>query len=253
MNDMDFAMCSDLVTAPRPASAPRVLLAEDDPASSRFLADGLCQMGALVTTCGHGLRALERARAESFDLLLLDCRMPGAGALAILAGLRADPQAASHTSVAVATSAETGPDGGRALYAAGFSSILRKPCTLAQLQQILWLIPAAHRACLLDEAAGLRNSGDNATLRALRQLLRAELTALDQQLDALWHDPQRLAERLHRLRASCGFCGADDLAGVAAELQQETKQRQPTAATVARFRGMLQATWHALRDQEPGR
>ena len=116
-------------------TAARVLLAEDDAASSRFLGDGLRQMGVQVRTCSHGLQALKVARAEHFDLLLLDCRMPGAGALEILAALRSNPDAASYASIAVASSAEDESEEHRlALLAIGFSSILRKPCTLAQLQ-----------------------------------------------------------------------------------------------------------------------
>ncbi|WP_447739164.1 response regulator [Rhodanobacter soli] len=77
---------------PAQAVPARVLVADDDPGSCLFLCDGLASMGARAEACTDGMTALQRARTESFDLLLLDCRMPGAGALQILAALREDTQ-----------------------------------------------------------------------------------------------------------------------------------------------------------------
>src|SRR5574337_826900 len=79
------------------------------------------------------------ARTERFDLLLLDCRMPDGGAMHVLAQLRSEAQAASTESVAVATSAELTRADRRRLLAAGFSDVLLKPCTLADLQRVLAL------------------------------------------------------------------------------------------------------------------
>ncbi len=244
-------MCSEttarLQHGPIHASAS-VLLADDDPASVRFLGDGLRQMGARVRTCGHGLHTLKAASAERFDLLLLDCHMPGAGALAILAALRSDPAAASYASIAVASSADDESDEHRlALQAAGFSDILRKPCTLERLQQILVLVPNVGRAaCVLDDDTGLFTSGDYATLHALRQLLREDLAKLDHQLGMLTQDRVALGERLHRLRAACGFCGADELATAAQALQSVSLHSDPDHAVWARFRTALKLTRHAL-------
>ncbi len=229
--------------------AIRILLADDDPASCRFLGDGLRSVATEVVTCSHGVQALELASTTHFDLLLLDCRMPGAGALVIVSALRADPQSASHASIAVATSAEIAPEQRRALLAAGFHDILCKPCTLAQLQQLLVLIPGHRSAtCMLDDDTGLRSSGNYTTLRALRHLLGEELVTLDTQLDALSHDRPALGERLHRLRAACGFCGADELRIAAEALQHEVRHAAPSGTALARFRLALQATLHALSD-----
>ncbi len=250
MNDTDSRMCP-LPTAPaaKPGidGATRVLVAEDDPTSCRFLADGLRRLGAKVTTCDHGGDALTCARTEHYDLLVLDCRMPGAGALGILSALRADPDSACHAAIAVASSADDGAQVDAPLLAAGFSSVLRKPCSLARLHELLMLVPTRRRACgVLDDGSGLSSSGDHATLRALRQLLHGELLALDAQLDALAVDRTELGERLHRLRASCGFCGAQELAAAAAALQLEIRGREPAPASLARFRSALHATRIAL-------
>ncbi len=250
MNDMDFVMNSPLPNAdfaPTHASRARVLVADDDPGSCRFLCDGLDSMGAQAEACMDGATALQRARTEPFDLLLLDCRMPGAGALQVLVALREDAQACSMDSIAVATTAELEPRDRQSLLDAGFSEILLKPCGLAELRRVLALVqPDRHDACVLDDQAALTTTGDATTMRALRLLLREELALLLQELEALSRDHAGFSERLHRLRSSCGFCGATALSTQTVLLQQQLLQRGATPAALARFRKALLATLQAL-------
>lgn len=250
MNDMDFVMDSPLANTdsrPIPASRVRVLVADDDPGSCRFLCDGLDVMGARAEACMDGATALQRARAEPFDLLLLDCRMPGAGALQILAALREDERARSAESIAVATTAELEPGARQSLLDAGFSQILVKPCGLAELQEVLALAqPERQAARMLDDQAALTATGDTTTMRALRLLLREELALLHQELDTLSRDPTGFGERLHRLRSSCGFCGAAALSTQTMLLQRQLLRRGAAPIALARFRRALLATLQAL-------
>ena len=243
-------MNSPLANADFPSTNPtraRVLVADDDPGSCRFLCDGLDSMGAQAEACMDGMTALQRARTEPFDLLLLDCRMPGGGALQVLAALREDAQACSMDSVAVATTAELEPRDRQSLLDAGFSEILLKPCGLAELRRVLALVqPDRHDACVLDDQAALTTTGDATTMRALRLLLREELALLLQELAALSRDRAGFSERLHRLRSSCGFCGATALSTQTVLLQQQLLQRGATPAALARFRKALLATLQAL-------
>jgi len=235
-------------STPSPLSdppAPRVLVADDDAGSRRFLADALTALGALTETAEDGAAALALARRGAFALLLLDCRMPGQGALEVLTALRADPAAHSRDSVAVATTAEAAPANRAALLAAGFSAVLVKPCTLAELDHLLALaVPGCPRR-LLDDAAALVASGDRRTMQALRSLLLGELAQLDGEIDGLRDDPHGFTERLHRLRSSCGFCGASALATQARQLEHELAGGA-ALPSLQRFRTALAATMQAL-------
>lgn len=225
----------------------QVLVADDAPASCRFLCDALSTLGAQVETCGDGPSALASARNKCFDLLLLDCRMPGAGALEVLAALRNDSLAASFDAIAVATTAELGPGDRTALMAAGFSDILLKPCSVADLQRKLTLVqPDRHSDGVLDDQAALASSGDTTTMHALRQLLRDELVAIDQELEPGGSHPAGFGDRLHRLRSSCGFCGANALSAHTILLQQQMASQGATTTALARFRKTLRATMAAL-------
>lgn len=247
MNDKEFVMPNP-VSCPAPdGPALRVLVADDDPASRRFLGDGLRHLGAEVETCDDGPAALELARRKHFDLLLLDCRMPGAGAREVLDALRASPDAASHASPAVASSAESGSLDRRGLLRAGFGEILIKPCDLKALRRVLALSRCEGGAPLLDDAAALNSTGDARTMQALRGLLHDELTNLERELAPLCNDRVALAERLHRLRSSCGFCGAAALAECTVTLQQWLRDAPADAPIpLEPFRDTLQATLHAL-------
>lgn len=230
--------------SPAATSSPRVLLADDDPASRRFLRDALLALGAQVQDCANGNEALQLARNRSFDLLLLDCRMPGAGACEVLAALNASG-GASCGSLAVASSAELDAAAERELRASGFHDVLRKPCGLAELQRVLAMLPGAMP--VLDDEAALRASGDATTMRALRQLLRNELASLDRELGLPERDDAQLEDRLHRLRSSCGFCGAPALATEATRLQQQLRAPPHAFDTAIRqFLGALRATLQAL-------
>ncbi|MBA2078813.1 response regulator [Rhodanobacter sp. PCA2] len=230
-------------TAPLPP--PRVLVADDDPASRHFLCEGLRSLGAEARECADGQQALQLARSEAFDLLLLDCRMPGAGALEVLTALRADGQARSAGAPAVASSAELDSALRRELLAAGFREVLHKPCGIAELQRLLALLPG--NLPVLDDAAALRASGDTATMLALRQLLRSELAQLHRELGAPEYDAAGLDDRLHRLRSSCGFCGAPALATEVARLQRQLRENpRDTVPAIAQFRDAVRVTLLAL-------
>ncbi|WP_254063400.1 response regulator [Rhodanobacter sp. L36] len=232
---------------PAHLSALHVLVADDDAASRRYLSDGLQSLGARTRACADGTDAMRLAQAETFDLLLLDVRMPGGGALEILPPLRDDPRAASSDSYAVATSAELTTSLRESLGAAGFDDVLLKPCALSDLRRILALVPAAlPGAKLLDDHAALTASGDAGTMQALRMLLREELMQVERDLDSLNRDPVRFGERLHRLRSSCGFCGATSLASQVVQMERQLAHPGRSRVSLKRFREALLQTIGAL-------
>jgi CheY-like chemotaxis protein len=236
-------------TSPTKPVAPYVLVADDDATSLCFLGDALQQLGARAALSPDGTSALERARTEAFDLLLLDCRMPDMDAASVLSLLRNDPDARSAGSPAVASSAELDANQQRALLAAGFHAVLLKPCTLRDLQDILGLSTVSREDMpLLDDGLALNASGSPAVMQALRGLFYQELVNLDQQLEELSQDATALEARLHKLRSSCGFCGAAALSEHIASLQAQLKlSHQGVMLPLSAFRQSLQQTMLALQ------
>jgi CheY-like chemotaxis protein/anti-sigma regulatory factor (Ser/Thr protein kinase) len=66
----------------------RILIVDDDPGTRLLLARLLEAEGHEVTSAEDGVEALERLARESFDVLLVDLRMPRMGGLDLLARLR---------------------------------------------------------------------------------------------------------------------------------------------------------------------
>lgn len=233
-----------------------VLVAEDDGPSGQFFTTALQDMHCRIDLATTGQQALELARSTHYDLLLLDCHMPDFGAVRILSALHEDPAAASHTSPAIATSAELDPVEQSHFRQIGFADALLKPVSLEALKEsVMASLPSMPSESVLDDAAAIANSGSAASVAALRELFIRELSRLLCELD---HQAQNgtLSETLHRLLASCGFCGASALAAATAKL----KRRLDTHASVAsadmqQFRDTLSTTLDALTQarnaQEP--
>jgi CheY-like chemotaxis protein len=226
----------------------QVLVADDDPSTRAFLRSALAAMGYAVTLADDGTQALNLARTTRFDAILLDCRMPSGGAVDVLVALHADPTAASHHAVAMATSAEVPTSLRQSLIEAGFACVIEKPCGVASLANALTATLGVHGdEHALDDHEAMLAAGDLATMHALRSLFRKELLQLVPELASLANDPTTLVERLHRLRSACGFCGATRLAVQAKALQHhviETRWASPPA--LLRFRAELELALAAL-------
>ncbi|WP_206064224.1 response regulator [Oleiagrimonas sp. C23AA] len=232
------------------STLPRVLLAEDDTTSRHFLAEALRSLGCQVQGCADGAEALAQCERHDFDLLILDCRMPHAGAEQIISHLRDATHWPSHACPAVATSADITPERDRALRDHGFVDVLQKPLALDELENCLQRhLAHAAPSSLLDDEAALLTCGNADTLRALRRLFLDELDRLHDE----WQrppSPEAMIERLHRLKASCGFCGARALAAQAQRLRQQTELGSQTIEPALHdFLDTLMATRKALAEQ----
>jgi CheY-like chemotaxis protein/HPt (histidine-containing phosphotransfer) domain-containing protein len=188
----------------------RVLLAEDDAVSREFLCEAIRACGGDPIACVDGPTALDRAREGQWNLLVLDHHLPGMNGEAVLAALRADPGAATPFPPALATTAE--PGSARALLLeAGFAQVLPKPVSLETLRAAL--APFGCVAGPLDDGNALRACGSVSAVERLRRLFaEQELPRIHDEFECHAADPQALRPTLHRLLASCGFCGATALA-----------------------------------------
>lgn len=235
-----------------------LLIADDNALSLRFLAEAAATLGHRCDTAIDGETALALARARRYDLLLLDVRMPQLDGPATLQRLRADTAAASRDSPALATTADGGPALERRLRAAGFAGVLAKPVDIDGLQRALGgagVDRAASRTTdrieppLLDDAAAFRSLGSHDAVAALRGLFAQELDALPRELDACTAAAaaDELRERLHRLCASAGFCGAPRLEQACRQLRARiVADPHFSAGDLAELRTVAAATRQAL-------
>jgi len=126
-----------LATAAAPAvlatdRAPRVLLVDDHPMNRELGHALLTLAGCEVVTADDGAQALETARLDDFDLILMDVHMPGMDGLAATRAIRALP--APHGAVPIiALSADVLPDQVARCRAAGMDDHVAKPIRREEL------------------------------------------------------------------------------------------------------------------------
>ena len=192
-----------------------VLVADDNPVSLRFLVEALASCGCDCVAAEDGHAAMRHATTSTFDLLVLDARMPGLDGAELLQRLRATTAPSAQT-VAIATTAADNSGAIASLRAAGFVDVLLKPIGVDALRHAVMAhlrdVPAS--AELDDAQASIAAGGDAAIVASLRGLFAAELEGLPAEIAALRARDDRgaLRDRLHRLDASVGFCGAPALA-----------------------------------------
>jgi CheY-like chemotaxis protein len=85
---------------------PRMLIADDDPAIVRMLADRCAGVGFEVETASNGLQALIKANRSHPDIMIIDVNMPEADGLTVCARLL-DPTKRSLNVIVVTGSRET--------------------------------------------------------------------------------------------------------------------------------------------------
>jgi two-component system sensor histidine kinase/response regulator len=123
---------------PGPADrALRVLLAEDNPAGQRFVDRLLSRRGHEVHVASDGERALEMARRQDFDVVLMDVQMPRMDGFRATAAIRSlpDPRRARVPIVALTAHALKG-EAGHCL-AAGMDAYLGKPVDGRELIELV--------------------------------------------------------------------------------------------------------------------
>ncbi|MEO8010848.1 MAG: response regulator, partial [Dokdonella sp.] len=192
----------------------------DNVLTLQFLRSALEASGHRCTTAVSGDMALACVEgADRFDLLLIDARMPGCSGVQTLGRIRAGTSP-SRTTPALATTAAD-----RTTHAplreAGFVGVVSKPIGLDELAKVIsrhvyadvvvGSFAGSESALLLDERAALRCAGnDQGIVAALRRLFAEELEALPGECARLCeqNNVEGLRDRLHRLAASAGFCGA---------------------------------------------
>lgn len=114
------------------ASAPRVLVVDDHPANREVARLMLAVSGAEIVEACDGVEAVEMAKAQAFDLILMDVRMPRMDGLAATRAIRALPAPMNAVPILAVTADAMAEDAARCL-AAGMNGHLAKPITHTSL------------------------------------------------------------------------------------------------------------------------
>ncbi len=251
----------------------RLLLAEDNALNQEVAGELLRQLGFAVDVAGDGLIAVERARGQRYDLILMDIQMPRLDGLQATRQIRALPGHAQTPIVAMTANAFA-EDRATAL-ACGMNDHLPKPVDPAQLARVLArLLPGAVLAAGAPAPApatvatvtatpgeearmrtqlqavpgfhleqGLHSLGNNfaALVRLLQRLVVEHRQDARKALQA-WHTGEQ-AEALRTVHTLKGLAGTAGLTGLHVAAQQAEARLQAAPRD-----GHDAATAQALQD-----
>ena len=116
-------------------SAPRVLIADDEPRLLHIVAMYLTMEGFEVSSAPDGKAALSLLASEDFDVAILDVMMPGCDGIEVCRRLRAEPKTQALP-VIVFTSLSADADVERARLA-GANHLITKPFSLPGLGAVV--------------------------------------------------------------------------------------------------------------------
>ncbi|MEY8875032.1 MAG: response regulator [Leptothrix sp. (in: b-proteobacteria)] len=102
---IDSAAAAPSVTTTAQLPGRRILLVEDDPVNREVMHDLLQTLGLQIECAEDGLIAVEMARRDRFDAILMDLQMPNLGGLDATARIRALPHCASVPIIALTANA----------------------------------------------------------------------------------------------------------------------------------------------------
>lgn len=128
-----------------------VLLAEDNAINRALMRRQLEGLGLQVTEATDGIEAVERARTQDFDVILMDVSMPRMDGLTATAQIRRGQRQPEVPIIAV--TAQASPERVQQFRAAQLNEVLTKPARVEELAAIILRFCAARRSPAGSDAA----------------------------------------------------------------------------------------------------
>jgi PAS domain S-box-containing protein len=198
----------------------RILLVEDNPVNQKVAQLQLGKLGYRADTALDGLEALRAFERGTYDLILMDCQMPGMDGFEATAEIRKRENGERRTPIVAMTANALEGDREKCL-AAGMSDYLSKPVDMKKLTEILSRWDVTLDASVIQ---GLRElAGDE--VRLVRDVIDQFLKDAPMRLEAIrtavrTRDPKALEKAAHSLKGAGGNIGAKALWAVCEELER---------------------------------
>jgi signal transduction histidine kinase/AmiR/NasT family two-component response regulator len=144
-------------------SAPKVLLAEDNPTNREVLVEMLQHFGCDVIAVENGAQALDAVAAHTFDAILMDCQMPVMDGPTAAREVRERERAANlpRTRI-IAITADATAENRRRCFDAGIDQVVTKPITHTRLRELIaQVIQSAPERAASTEPEALAEAGSH--------------------------------------------------------------------------------------------
>jgi signal transduction histidine kinase/FixJ family two-component response regulator/HPt (histidine-containing phosphotransfer) domain-containing protein len=228
------APVSDVVPAPLPPGAGRVLVVDDHAVNREVLLRQLGMLGLEADAATDGEEALARWQTGRYAVVLSDLHMPGLDGFEFVRLLRGREAAERHgRTPIIAVSANALAGEAERCLDAGMDGFLAKPVTIGRLRATLarWLSLAAPQpapdgdaalvAALDPTALAAWLGADRAAIGAMLGRFLASARAAEAELaEAIATRMPAVPEAAHRLKGAALAVGAHGIAAAAARLER---------------------------------
>ncbi len=198
----------ELAPLKAPARPLRILVAEDNATNQKLVVTLLQQEGHQVVTTWNGREAVQKAREERFDVVLMDLQMPEMGGLEATAAIRAyEKDTGGHVPIIAMTAHAMAGDRERAI-AAGMDSYVSKPLRPDDLIAAIERVAPAPAPHGFDVAALLRDfNGKKPLVADVASVFLADAPTMVQTLRTAVdrRDPGAIAAAAHAIKGSAGL------------------------------------------------
>ena len=218
----------------------QVLVAEDNLANLRLIANILDSLNTKVTTTTDGKKAIEITKKKKFDLILVDLQMPVMNGLDATKQIREYPNPNQQTPI-IAISAYISKEDEKNLLASGINEFLIKPVDSKTLERIIakWIdqkqtvaIAAKTNKQLEEnkiidfEQSVILAGGKRELAKEMISLFVQELPNHQQELHTHFtaKDWQSLAAILHKIHGACSFCAIPKLQRITSQFEIALKE-----------------------------
>ncbi len=214
----------------------RILLIEDDDISQVFMADAIALLPATCICCTGFALARQLCQDTDFDLIISDVNAADGSLFDHVEFLPANCKK-------LAVSAEINPSITDRLMKIGMHDVLAKPMSIlalhATLSRLLELNDTPTTPHWDKQKALLALGQNESILISLQAMFKAELPLMMKQIQHAFEHQQHntIRDELHKLKASCGFLGANRLLNECVRLDAEI-----SAQNVDRFMDVAKQT-----------
>jgi two-component system, sensor histidine kinase and response regulator len=219
------AIPSDARTGRRPGRGLRLLLAEDNPVNRRFVTIMLQKEGHAVEAVENGRLAVDAARANQFDAVLMDVQMPEMDGIQASALIRSHERQSGRRAPIIALTAHASDRDRQTCLSGGMDGYLTKP---VRSEVLLGMLADLTERTTPGAEVGntgkllLCVDGDRELLVELTGLLResAPVMLADIRDAVIAGDSKKVERAAHRLRGSISLFRATEAIGTATTLEQ---------------------------------
>lgn len=261
-------------SAPSPAADReplRVLLVDDNRINLQLTGAFLAKLPCRTVTATDGHAAVRLVREQPFDLVLMDCQMPGKDGFQATREIRAwESETARNPRLRIIAVTANGPSVRQQCLAAGMDSVLGKPFHFADIKAVVEAesppappappsaaVPAraaapdiAKPSTAMDRTRALQLADDNPELLALLAksfVPQSEVLFHSIQAAIARRDSRELQNQAHSLKGSVAIFAADAVFALTVALERHPQP--PDWPELARLAERLEAELALLRPE----